>query len=83
MSRRFLIYGRSSCEFCCLACDFLSASRVDYQFFDFEEDRPFLEDAKSFYNFETVPIILENNLSTGKISFIGGYSDLLKWTRDD
>ena len=83
MSKKFLIYGRSSCKFCCLACDFLIASKSDHQFFDFEEDRGFLEEAKVFYNFETVPIILENDLSTGKVSFVGGYSDLLEWTRDD
>ena len=41
-----------------------------------EEDREGLEQAKNFYNWKTVPMIIENNLETGEVKFIGGYDSL-------
>ena len=77
MDERYLIYGRNSCRFCILACDFLNASKKEYLFFDYDRDRTFLDEVKEFYLFPTVPIILENDTITGAVKFIGGYSDLL------
>ena len=60
-----------------MACDFLNASHEEYTFLDFEDDREFIEEIKEFYSSKTVPIILENDLITGQIQKIGGYTDLL------
>ena len=76
---RYLIYGRESCPFCVAACNFLEASELEYHFCDFELEGEFLDYVKEFYNFETVPIIIENNNETGTTKMIGGYTEMLDW----
>lgn len=71
---RYLIYGRSSCEYCVEACDLLQASGEEFIFFD--ENILYLEYVKSFYGKKTVPIILQNHLQTGEVKMVGGCSDL-------
>ena len=77
MTKRYLIYGRSSCPFCIMACDYLSAKEKDYIFFDLINDLDFLESAKQFYSHETVPIVVQNNCDSGQTKLLGGYTDLL------
>ena len=77
-NRRFIIVGRSTCPFCAMAEDLLSAESIQSVFLDYSNNPEILEDYKIFYKQATVPIILENNLSSGLVTFIGGYSDLLK-----
>ena len=48
----------------------------EYCFFDFTEDPEAITDAKSFYKWETVPMILKNNMVTGITSFVGGLDSL-------
>ena len=76
MASRFIVYGRSSCPWCVRAINFLDILRQESVFLNMEEDREGLEEAKVFYNWKTVPMILENDLNSGKISFIGGYDKL-------
>ena len=45
-------------------------------FIDFAEDPLALTEAKEFYNWPTVPIVLENDNDTGQVTFVGGYTDL-------
>jgi glutaredoxin len=47
-----------------------------YDFFDHEEDEIFLSKIKSFYNHETIPVVVENDIDTGGTKFIGGFDDL-------
>tara|TARA_A100001011_G_scaffold73289_1_gene75216 strand:- start:3108 stop:3371 length:264 start_codon:yes stop_codon:yes gene_type:complete len=76
MASRFIIYGRSSCPWCVRAVNFLDILRQESVFLNMEEDREGLEEAKVFYDWKTVPMILENDLSSGKVNFIGGYDNL-------
>ena len=76
MASRFLIYGRSTCSFCTRSVKLLEELEQENIFFDFTEDPEAIEDAKRFYDWPTVPIILENDKETGKTSFIGGFADL-------
>tara|TARA_Y100000310_G_C20169610_1_gene573026 strand:- start:305 stop:550 length:246 start_codon:yes stop_codon:yes gene_type:complete len=76
--KRYFIYGRRSCPFCCMACDFLGASKKQYHFFDHHGDEIMLQRLKKFYNYSTFPMILENCLETGRTKFIGGYSELIE-----
>ncbi len=76
MASRFIVYGRSSCPYCSHAVDLLEARGVQNVFFDFSEDPNAIQEAKRFYNWPTVPMVLENNLNTGKTTFVGGYDDL-------
>ena len=77
MDNKFFIFGRSSCPFCTMSADFLEAKNLNYTFLDFVDNPKILEDYKSFYKQNTVPIILSNNKETGKVHKIGGYTDLL------
>ena len=77
MGERFIIIGRSSCPFCIMAVDFLNCKETESIFLDYEENREILEDYKSFHNQNTVPIVLSNNLETGLVKKVGGYTDLL------
>ncbi len=79
---RYFIYGRQSCPFCRDAVDFLKDKNKESVFFDFSEDPEAIEDAKNFYNRTTVPIILENNRSSGDTKLIGGYTDLVEYFND-
>jgi glutaredoxin len=76
MASRFIVYGRESCPWCIRANEYLKILRQDSVFLNFEKDRGFLEEVKSYYNWRTVPVILENNLNTGKVTFVGGYDSL-------
>ncbi len=66
-----------------MAVNYLTAQNREFYFFDYPEDSAFLEEAKEFYSFETVPVIVENNLNTGETRIVGGYTDLLDWHRFD
>jgi len=44
-----------------------------------EEDLEELEYCKDFFDFTTVPIILENCFDTGTTKMIGGYTDLMEY----
>lgn len=78
MAERFIIIGRSSCPFCNMADDLLRAQKIESVFLDYEEKRDILKDYKQFHNQDTVPIILSNNLDSGYVKKIGGYTDLLE-----
>ena len=78
MGEKFIIIGRSTCKFCALAEDLLLASHREFVFLDYAKKPSILEDYKEFYKQETVPIILSNNIETGLVKKIGGYSDLLE-----
>ncbi len=77
MASRFIVYGRDSCPWCTRAINFLNMLNQENVFLNMEKKRDALEEVKTYYNWDTVPVILENNLETGQVKFIGGY-DLLK-----
>lgn len=61
-----------------MADDLLRAQKIESVFLDYEEKRDILKDYKQFHNQDTVPIILSNNLDSGYVKKIGGYTDLLE-----
>ena len=76
MASRYIIFGKSTCHFCMHAVDYCKASSREYLYIDLEGQPDVLEEYKKFYNHETVPIILKNDLDSGLVSFIGGFSEL-------
>ena len=78
MDNKYIIIGRSTCHFCALAVDLCKAKKIKHTFLDYVENLDILEDYKSSHQQETVPIILSNNLETGIVHKIGGYTDLLE-----
>ena len=79
IDERFIIFGRSSCNFCIMAADYCSALKQDYVFLDYEDQQNLIEEYKNFYDQKTVPIILLNNKTTGLTRKLGGYTDLLEY----
>lgn len=76
--KRYIIIGRSSCPFCTMAQDFLKAKKIACIFLDYNSKTEILEDYKAFHKQNTVPIILENNLVSGLVTKVGGYTELLE-----
>ena len=74
---RYIVYGRGSCPFCVKAVQLLEDENREFIFFN-EENKEELDYIKKFYASETVPIIIENNVETGKVSMVGGDTDLRK-----
>tara|TARA_Y100001937_G_scaffold120934_1_gene178923 strand:+ start:8204 stop:8464 length:261 start_codon:yes stop_codon:yes gene_type:complete len=78
---RYIVIGRSSCPYCKLAVDFLEDMVFQHEFLDYVDSTDILEDYKTFYKQDTVPIILSNNIKTGLTRKIGGYSDLMEYMK--
>jgi len=79
MGNRYIIIGRSSCQFCIKAADYCSAMEVEYIFLDYADHTHILEEYKTFHGQATVPIVLSNNLESGLVERVGGYTDLLEY----
>jgi len=85
-TKRYYVWGRRSCEYCQSACALLYNKKKLYDFFDHEGDEAFVRQLMDFYEHQTVPLIVENNLETGYNKFIGGFTELenrLKEQADD
>lgn len=78
----YIVYGRSTCPYCTDAVNLLESKQLSYDFFDHEQDREFLEQAKRFYNRSTVPIVLKIDSDTGIVKMIGGCDDLKGYLND-
>tara|TARA_Y100000114_G_scaffold155919_1_gene181365 strand:+ start:2660 stop:2908 length:249 start_codon:yes stop_codon:yes gene_type:complete len=79
MDNKVIIYGRSTCPFCVYTVDFCEAKNLEYTFLDYVNREEILKECKDFYKQDTVPIILLNNIATGIVKKVGGYSDLLEY----
>ena len=76
--KRYIIYGREGCPYCSFAQDFCQAKDLQVMYLDYTKNTDALTDCMKFYKTKTVPIILENDLETGLVKFVGGYTDLLE-----
>ena len=75
----FMVYGRQSCPYCVIACNALSKRGLNHKFFDCDEDREFMHEAKMFYNMETVPIVIHIPNETGIAKLVGGCDNLMEF----
>tara|TARA_Y100000592_G_scaffold16371_1_gene24281 strand:- start:13025 stop:13300 length:276 start_codon:yes stop_codon:yes gene_type:complete len=76
MAKRYIIYTLSDCNFCSSTKELLTEQGTEFYEFNLDNDTEFLSEVKEFYNHNTVPIIVENDVETGETSFIGGFSEL-------
>ena len=81
-NKRFIIIGRSTCPFCNMAQDYLSALGQELIFLDYATKPTILEDYKEFHGQSTVPIILSNDLQSGHTHKVAGYIDSLEFFGD-
>ena len=65
-----------------MAVDFCIAAKIEYIYLDYESRQEILDEYKTFYNQNTVPIILSNNVASGHTMKVGGYKDLLDLLKD-
>ncbi len=79
MDNRYIIIGRSTCPFCIKALEYCTQKKVQHDFLDYKSQPEILEEYKEFHNHRTVPIILANNLESGLVKKVGGYSELLEF----
>ena len=67
-----------------MAADLCQAKGIEYVFLDYLDwDKSFLDEYKEFYSHPTVPIILQNNLESGIVTKVGGYTELLQLTKKE
>jgi len=60
----------------------LRCRSIDTVWINLSDDPGYLKEVKEYYDFPTVPVILKNNLDTGKVSFVGGCAQLLEGLDD-
>ena len=76
MASRYIVFGRTTCPYCVAATELLEERNKEMVFIDLSDDPQAITETKEFYNWPTVPIVLENDSDTGKVTFVGGYTDL-------
>ena len=67
-----------SCPFCMAAKELLEQKEINSIILDYDKDLGILEDYKNFHKQNTVPIILHNDLISGRVTKVGGYTELLE-----
>ena len=79
MNDRIIIIGRSTCPFCVKALSYCVQKNIERIYLDYAGTPEILEEYKEFYKQETVPIILSNNINSGLVKKVGGYTDLVDY----
>ena len=75
MSKKYIVYGKGSCPYCTMAVSLLEQRGEAYDFVDLQEKATILSEVKSYYDHDTVPIIITKD-SEDRWSFVGGYTEL-------
>ena len=71
----YLIYGWDDCPFCESARELLQTKGVKHMYVSLDHDEALLEHFKKYYDWPTVPIIVEI-LEEKAPNLVGGYTDL-------
>ena len=74
---KFRIYTKKSCPYCHMAIQLLSEHQKDFECYALDTQPKLLNEIKSTYRWETVPLVVE--ITEGKEKFIGGYTDLKEY----
>ena len=79
MKEYYEIYAWTECPFCIKARELLSSKGHQFLFCCIDESKELLNHIKQKYNWETVPLIVKVDVDTEEKTFIGGYTDLVKY----
>lgn len=71
----FFIWAKQECSFCQEAIELLVQNIYSHTVYTMDKREEELKEVKKRFNWETVPIIIEQ-CSNGETKFIGGCSDL-------
>lgn len=75
---RYVLFVKENCPYCVKAKEFLQERKEEYKLVNFEEEQePVLREIKEAYDWPTVPMIFKI-ADDALITFVGGYSDLIK-----
>jgi len=75
----FKIICWAECPYCIAAKHALIDRSEDFEYCSIDHSLGLLNMYKSNYDYETVPMIIKIDTSTGQEQFIGGYTDLIKY----
>ena len=78
---KYIMWAKRECPFCQKAQLFFLDNKLSSTVFFVDENPLLLEEKKSEYNWNTVPIIVKEK--GDEKTFIGGYTDLIKYFEDE
>tara|TARA_Y100001963_G_C6684498_1_gene401521 strand:+ start:319 stop:603 length:285 start_codon:yes stop_codon:yes gene_type:complete len=76
MKPYFVVYSKKRCTWCKKAIDLLNERKERYIVTDLTKNKEVLEEIKTVFGHETVPIILLADNDNSRLNLIGGYTDL-------
>jgi len=77
VSRYYFVWVKHDCDWCVQAMDLLNQKAISHAVFTMDQQPEVLSEAKSNFNWQTVPIVFEV-CSDGTTKLIGGFTDLKK-----
>ena len=79
----FEVYAWTECPFCSHAKDLLIEKEKQFMFCCLDQSDSLLKFLKKKYQWDTVPMIIEKNTITNEEVFVGGFTDLVEYLKDD
>ncbi len=73
----------NECPFCLKAKMEMIARKINFEYCSVDHSNVVLNYYKSIYKHNTVPMIVEIDTLTGQEKFIGGYTDLIEYFRNN
>jgi glutaredoxin len=74
---KFRLYTKRDCPYCQMAIRLLADSQKEFECYALDNQPKLLNEIKSTYRWETVPVVVE--ITEGQEKFIGGYDDLKEY----
>ena len=74
---KFRLYTKGNCPYCHAAMQLLAENRKEFECFSLDQQPGLLNEIKSTYRWDTVPIVVE--VTAGNEKFIGGFTDLREY----
>ena len=74
---KFRLYTKTDCPYCQMAVNLLAEHRKQFECYALDSKPSLLNEIKTTYRWETVPIVVE--ITEGQEKFIGGFTDLKEY----
>ena len=74
---KFRLYTKNDCPYCQMAIRLLAEHNKDFECYALDNQPKLLNEIKSTYRWETVPVVVE--ITEGQEKFIGGFTDLKEY----
>ena len=75
---RYIVYGADYCTYCTKAKELLESKEVEFIYVNLENDYDEIRKTSEFYDWYSIPIVVENNNNSGEVKLIGGYTELMR-----